>query len=377
MEINRDNCEGFFLRYIDNELNATEKKAVDDFVLSDGEMRKELNALLQTRLFANETTFFPFKELLYKNAGCDSLIHSENYETNFLLYADNELTATERVAVEDFVTLHPLKRNELKRIQQLKLTSDSDIEFPNITALYRTETRVIRLTPLLWWRIASAASVIAVGAWLWMNAGEFFPGQQIEPAMIVNNKPQLTPPKAVHHPSVTRNATVKGATEGRLAPLGENGVASAHASENLSTPMITQASKNNKQSVDITATPDLNPNLEIAGQSLLASGENADPIAPDVEVAIAPQQLTATRNNVQPIILDQTDFRGENEHLQDFNTKQGQITYLDDAQNEKKSKGTFRKLFRHASRLVDHVTNPDTNNKQSIVRIAGFEIVKK
>ena len=48
-----------------------------------------------------------------------------------------------------------------------------------------------------------------------------------------------------------------------------------------------------------------------------------------------------------------------------------------DTDDTKKSKGKFRGLFRKASRFIDRVTNADTNEDKSIVRVASFEIAKK
>ena len=55
------------------------------------------------------------------------IVNIHNYETYFLLYVDNELTANEIAAVELFVQQNPFYQNELTLLQNAKLVSNSDL----------------------------------------------------------------------------------------------------------------------------------------------------------------------------------------------------------------------------------------------------------
>lgn len=65
------------------------------------------------------------------------IISEKNCEEYFLLYADNELTAAERKAVETFTEQYPKYAAALKTLLQTKLSDDENFTFNNKEALYR------------------------------------------------------------------------------------------------------------------------------------------------------------------------------------------------------------------------------------------------
>ena len=55
------------------------------------------------------------------------IVNIHNYETYFLLYVDNELSAKEKAVVELFVQQNPFYQNELSLLQNSKLVSNNDL----------------------------------------------------------------------------------------------------------------------------------------------------------------------------------------------------------------------------------------------------------
>ena len=106
--INIHNYGEFFLLYVDGELSAEDRAAVERFIQETPHLAAELQMLKQSVL-QPEQVLFTDKELLYRNG--DDGIHADNYETRFLLYVDNELDAPAREEVETFVLQHPACRN--------------------------------------------------------------------------------------------------------------------------------------------------------------------------------------------------------------------------------------------------------------------------
>jgi len=63
-------------------------------------------------------------------------INQHNYEHYFLMYIDNELSATEMAEVSDFIMQHPNYANKLQELQQLKISPDTLI-YENKFSLYK------------------------------------------------------------------------------------------------------------------------------------------------------------------------------------------------------------------------------------------------
>ena len=93
MNINRHNYETFFLLYVDKELSAADRKAVDVFVQENPDLQMELSLLQQTVVNVDDVVLDK-KDWLYMEEDISAL------QENILLYADNELTAADKNAVD-------------------------------------------------------------------------------------------------------------------------------------------------------------------------------------------------------------------------------------------------------------------------------------
>ncbi len=379
MEINRDNYEMFFLLYADNELDRAAKEAVEAFVSSHADLREELNVLLQTRLPADETVAFLHKERLYKTSAILSFINMHNYEEYFVLYADGELNAEEQRAVEDFIGKYPQKQAELALLQSLKLRPDSSIVFPGKASLYRGGKSKPRIVAMQWSRMVAAASIIAIGLWVWMNTDKGMPrpadqqplaaGEQLTPPVPLQGATEATEPGIVQHePAGPAARTVK--TEIAAEKLAvEAAISKAYNSGSAehSAPAV--------HTVISKAPAIVDPAPALRSEAAALAMETSPVLISNREI----QNSVQIPEQVRPVILDQAAFRGESEEIQyaAITKNEEGIAYLDTDNPEKRSKGKFRGLLRRASRLVDHVTNPDTDGERSVVRVAGFEIARK
>jgi hypothetical protein len=168
MNINRHNYEEFFILYWDNELNAEQKRLVEDFVQQHADLKEEFRLFGETRFDPEANISFDNKELLAvdKNA----FINLSNYGEKLILYIDDELTTGQRAAVEKFTTLHPSAKKELALLQKTKLQPKAGIAFPDKSVLYKKEEKpdsyrfhVIRMN---WLRVAVAAAIIIVAGFV-------------------------------------------------------------------------------------------------------------------------------------------------------------------------------------------------------------------
>ena len=383
MEINWDNYEMFFLLYTDNELDAAEQKAVEAFVALHADLKEELNAMLQTRLSANETVPFLHKESLYKTSGATSFIDADNYEEYFVLYADGELNAEEQKAVESFIENHPQKQAELLHLQRAKIQPDHSIVFSGKASLYRKEKTAARVIAFQWRRMVAAASIIAIGSWLWMNAGNIIPQQVAEQPLAAKASRTAQPPALQNKAITTAPVTVKGEAE-LLAKANKAEAAGETKQAPVRTPKVAAPGLNPEHIIPANS---ITNNVEIKSTETAKQMPAPNDEAPKLIAHLPPvpetkrvvDNNTPEKEEVKPLILSQAAFRQkDNEMMHEAITKTDEgIAYLDTDNTEKKSKGKFRGLLRRVSRLVDHVTNPDIDDKQAIVRVASFEITRK
>ena len=163
ININQHNYEEFFLLYVDGELSATDKLAVEQFVQTNPGLATELDMFLQMQL-PDETVIFDDKYRLYRNSIGE--INQENYEEAFLLYMDNELTARTSEKVETFVLQNPALQEAFTLLKKTKLTPET-IQFHNKELLYKHERKEKPVFYIGWKRIAIAASLLGIALLAW------------------------------------------------------------------------------------------------------------------------------------------------------------------------------------------------------------------
>jgi hypothetical protein len=249
---------------------------------------------------------------------------------------------------------------------------------PDKESLYNIGKKPSRIIPFAWVRIAAAAAVIITGGLLWMNAG---------------NKKELT---GGAQQQIAATSRPGGQTGGNIS----RDLAATNY-ENISSPGKAVASadkqeagyRNNadqKDEVKITAkksapmpepAPDVDarPVLQEPAATIVRVPEQQVKAQPVYEATLAPQENIKKKESapVKPVILDAAAFNGDRDITVADQKETEDMHYLSTNDDDKRSKGKFRGLFRKASRLIDRVTNAGTEDEKSIVRVASFEIVKK
>jgi len=161
MKIDRHNYEEFFILYWDNELTASQKQAVEDFVKENSDLQEELQILGATRFTPENNIRFEEKEFLLDS----SSINITNYEEQLLNYIDDELASDERNEVERATAKYPVIQKELSLLQRAKLQPEQAIIFPEKLVLYRREEKV-RVISMTWFRVAVAAAIILIAGFI-------------------------------------------------------------------------------------------------------------------------------------------------------------------------------------------------------------------
>lgn len=365
--ITRDNYEAYFVMYVDDELSAADRKAVENFIQQHPDLEEELVMLQQSVLRANEHIIFEQKESLYKNTAGKDLINELNCEEYFVQYGDDELTNEEKDVVEQFVYHHPQYQAAFELIQQVKLVPDKALTFPDKTYLYRTEEDERKVIAFPWWRFTAAAiALLVTGSLAWYMSTQ--PNNTDVAGQDDKTKLALT----IIKPQPKNNAD---------SPLVAYSIVVPHSAiEPIPATVIhsdQQAAQNSPNKKNISKPG----NILLASHVTRKSDQLPEPSA-DNEKRFSPKPVDVAVGNSyeRPVVKNAIIQQTISEPLAvnavaekpDDETDHTPTYVLNTSINKTPLRGFFRKV----SRVVDKVTNPHDDGKGGI-RIANFEIAIK
>jgi hypothetical protein len=212
LTINHDNYDTWLMLYLDNELTAAEREAVEAFAKANPAMQEELDGLRETMLQPETPVAMPGKErLLMPELWNEEALTLQQQQ--LLLLADNELVAGEKGKVEMAINHSPLLQKEWSLLQKTKVSTGMPLEMPGKDKLYRYErTRVIPFGRVI--RFAAAAAILGFG-WFFVNklmlnpSGEPQNGQvAIQPSIEIT-APAVKENDSIVNPEVEVNQPLK------------------------------------------------------------------------------------------------------------------------------------------------------------------------
>lgn len=377
MEINRHNYEEYFLLYIDNELSAAEKNAVDVFVEQNPDLRSELDALQQSLFLPEEKIVFPGIEGLFKNE--DSIIvNANNCEEYFVLYHDGELTASEERMVEKFVQDNPQYKVDFELVQKARLDADKSIIFENKEVLYKHE-KTEKVVYFAWLRIAAAAAVIIIAGLLWFNKDSLFSSKSHEQQFATTDGYPKSNPTDSNLTSGKVETTEEPATVATVEPNNDNPDADKNAPAIATTTKqeVKTGSKGNDQNtgnnslvnpIDVKNNTAADPTLALNDDPKLTSTK-VEPVKNDVAVN-DPNVAKINEHINKPNITSTTLASESNEKT---------VDNADVANNDESSVGRksgLRGFIRKATRVIERNANVDTEERPGIM-IGNFAIATK
>ncbi len=388
MNINRNNYETFFLLYVDNELSAAEKHAVELFVEENSDLRGELE-ILRSTLLDHSDIVFDHKQGLYKTAGAASI------EEKLLLLADGTLPQAELASVQQLIATDSAVADLWSQLKKTILEPESDIVFENKSILYRTApTRVIGIG---WWRVAAAAVLISFGIWAGIDIYSNSNKPVVKATETANNK------KTTTEPTVPANRNIKTNTlpDQQTASTSENGSVIQNSQQH------DRGQKNNPRDINKQKQSLTVQNEQPQKDAVIKPSNNLPkPINPDYElinkmernksIAGNVQIKTSTENmagtNTNELMINKAEnanatmlnSRNSNASVATENNARtavyngnpednitSNLLYMEE-NNTKHSK--LGGLFRKVKRVIERNTNIKTGDG---LKLAGFEIAIK
>ncbi|MBL0199638.1 MAG: hypothetical protein IPP81_05545 [Chitinophagaceae bacterium] len=313
MDITRHNYETFFLLYVDKELSAAERKAVDVFVQENPDLQMEL-ALLQDTVMTADDIVLDKKGWLYMEEDITAL------QENLLLYVDEELNPSEKKTIEAILATDIAAQKEWTVLQQTKLQPDMEVVFADKQSLYRKEPG--RVVAFKWWRVAAAAVLLGFGIWtgvsVYKNSNTSKTGTEELANSKKNNSGQIQTDDTTGNTAITKQPDEKQAAENITSTTAEKN------NEDQSTENIKSAvEKSNNQHVASpkeNTTVQNNPNKkpdnnlpkpalqninnsnsnEVTAQNVLPSNNNSSRVSGnnDAVVKITPRENRTVIENL-------------------------------------------------------------------------------
>lgn len=372
--ITRDNYEAWFILYLDNELDAESRAAVEAFALAHPDLGEELDMLLQTRLVPDShQRFGPLDSLMKKEATEDAI--PDQYRDWMLLRVDGELDAEKENELDEWLANEPAGQKEMEWLLRTRLQPEAELVYPDKENLYRTELPR-RAIIIQWRRIAVAASLLlaistAAHVWSVQERNNNSTDPIAENPVAVSNIPvkqpvaseenkqnQTTPANTPANPALKYEQTVEvqatkssGRNETRLAQRNTiTQQASAIAAVSNKTNGLPDGSKTN-------------PNLNAALETAQTTGVQ-DAYAVKLVKAENTPLTNSKQINRMPLVTP--------EHLQPLEPVYAANTIA--ATDEQGGRNKLRGFFRKVTRTFEKATNLKATDADDRLLIGGLAI---
>ena len=341
--IHLGNYEEFFILYLDNELSEQHMKMVDQFLLSNPDLRAEFEILASTKLPLEEVSFDK-KDLLAENLKLSSI------DEELLLYIDNELPADKNKTVEFELKSNKDYQRQHQVLLQTKLDSSEKIIYPNKKELYHRTERIISIK--VWMRVAAAVVIVALGGVVYFK-----------------NPPSITP--------TTGEQTTAGTTNTPAPDSGEQ-------KEPLNTVVVpSEAPPKN----DLAANEGNNKIERKQTKVVNTKDENEDtPVEKNLIAVVNPEEKNDNLTERNRVNVVQSDVNNNTPTISKDNLNTGSVTNLNPdrttikgpdeplAQTDNDRKGSLKGFLRKATRVIEKRTGIDPTNSNGELLIGAVAI---
>lgn len=371
--ITRYNYEEYFFLYVDNELAATERMAVEEFIRQHPDLEEELVLLKKSVVQPENNISFRDKYLLLKHADEQHLININNYEEYFLLYLDNELDELTKKQVEEFLGRNQSLQNEFSLLKQARLKADDSIVFEGKEALYKGSKRR-KPMPLFWISAAAAVAGLLIVVFLFLEKNDTY---RTSPHQTVAEQATDGTNNAVAQKDIKTGikkiVPVTSSASNPLnndQPISKDIINRGTKSQQHQTAMIqdqfTNRSEGKKQADAFLTTTS---NTDSSASNNLVSANISKPQIIDEPVAVIKTDIAPDKI----VVVVDNSFYEKDQNSKSSYTKLSATENESYADNDSEKRNKLRSVFRRVSRVFNKPSDDDSNNKRSVA-IGSFQI---
>lgn len=338
-DITLQNYEEAFVLYVDNELDAAGRKAVEAFAVLHPHLGDELQALMATQLTADETIFFNKEDLLSPAMKLNAV------DEDLLLYVDHELPRSGRQRIEQKIETDHDYASQHALLMKAKLDPAEAVPHPAKKELYRHSERVVAMRT--WLRVAVAAVLLLSGGLFFLKNDK-----PVESSVVVN------PPSP--KPPLQKQIERERLPVLPLRPPQNNDVATTATDQNKKYPVTVSLPRTKKEVRQQVPVIPLDPNPSQGIRRDVVKIETPLPrqsptINLPVNKTIAHSPVTSTQD---------VAFNGQRASID--------IPGIEEAEDVKPQKN--RSLLRKVSKFVQRSTGLGTANKDGEVLVGVFTV---
>lgn len=353
MSVDKENYLEYFLLFADNELNASDRKSVEEFLIVHPEFQQEFDEIQNTVLKPYDEEYTPITELTKFNG--------LTVQPELLLHLDGELSGAEKSAIVELIESNETVAEEWRVLNNVKLQPEQ-IAFPDKELLYKRTKRYVIPFPL---RLAVAAMFIGAGFYFTLqltnvNNNGSQPEIDNQLSSVNSNTTQHLASRNTNSNSDVSNEDVMVETD--AAVLKNKIITDTETAETLTNSYVhavdVVAPKNNLEKIEDQSN--------ILDVSPVQSIENPRVFLPE-EIERAPITLLASNENVSGLRERRNPyaFTADNSSI-----REDEVEESSEVSEVKKSGGLFNKV----KRAIEKRTNIEPGGN---LLIGAFEIAIK
>lgn len=195
MKINKGNYEQFLIDHMDGRLDKSLLPELKEFLEANPDIKEEFKDLELITTQTDENIIFENKsQFLKKEIKSFKKINEANFEDYLIVFHENDLSASEKRDVEEFIELNSQLRNDLNLFKIVHATPDLNIKYLEKNNLKKK--LFFRRIPLYQTIGIAASIIILIGLYsIFQTNQNIIPDEQREevPALMSKLEVKLTP----------------------------------------------------------------------------------------------------------------------------------------------------------------------------------------